>query len=181
VAVALVAMLSFANLEAAAAGVNVTEIVQDAPGARLAAQSFGCATGCSVLLRQPRSHLLLQRRGRVVVRGTPAKFVQAADLLGRGPHLRPELPPNLPPVASRCCRHASDVCGSVGTRPLTQIWGSLWRLSVGGRASLNPPSPADTPPRCRPGSPPAPTRASGSRGRAPPTSDPAVRGCRPCR
>jgi hypothetical protein len=40
VAVALVAMLSFADLEAAAAGVNVTLIVQDAPDERLAGQLF---------------------------------------------------------------------------------------------------------------------------------------------
>lgn len=43
VLVALVAMLSFADLLAAAAGVNVTLIVQDAPAGRLAGQSFDCA------------------------------------------------------------------------------------------------------------------------------------------
>jgi hypothetical protein len=41
-AVALVATLSFADLEAAAAGVNVTEIVHDAPTAELAGQLFVC-------------------------------------------------------------------------------------------------------------------------------------------
>jgi len=40
VLVALVAMLSFADFEAAAAGVNVTEIAQEAPAARLAGQLF---------------------------------------------------------------------------------------------------------------------------------------------
>ena len=40
VLVALVAMLSFADLEAAVAGVKATENVQDAPGARLAGQLF---------------------------------------------------------------------------------------------------------------------------------------------
>jgi hypothetical protein len=43
VLVALVAMLSFADLLAAAAGVNVTLIVQDAPAAKLAGQLFDCA------------------------------------------------------------------------------------------------------------------------------------------
>jgi len=41
--VALVAMLSFADLPSAAAGVNVTPIVQEAPAAGLAPQSFVCA------------------------------------------------------------------------------------------------------------------------------------------
>ncbi len=40
VAVALVAMVSLADLDAAAAGVNVTEITQDAPATRLAGQLF---------------------------------------------------------------------------------------------------------------------------------------------
>jgi len=41
--VALVAMLSFADLLVAPSGVNVTDTVQDAPGARLAGQLFVCA------------------------------------------------------------------------------------------------------------------------------------------
>ena len=43
VLVALVAMLSFADLLSAACGVNVTETVHDAPAARFAGQSFVCA------------------------------------------------------------------------------------------------------------------------------------------
>jgi len=43
VLVALVAMLSFADLLAALSGVNVTLIVQDAPTARFAGQSLACA------------------------------------------------------------------------------------------------------------------------------------------
>lgn len=40
VLVALVAIVNFADLLAAACGVNVTEIVQEAPAGRLAGQSF---------------------------------------------------------------------------------------------------------------------------------------------
>ena len=41
-AVALVAIVSFADFVAAACGVNVTEIAQEAPGSRFAGQSLVC-------------------------------------------------------------------------------------------------------------------------------------------
>ena len=42
VLVALVAMVSFADFVSVACGLNVTEIVHDAPAARLAGQLFVC-------------------------------------------------------------------------------------------------------------------------------------------